>query len=249
MQRYTIYYIWKVLYMFRMVPPHIIRSAHTCIYSIWYLSHRYCYLPLSWKSWNRFECAVGGVRQYKTYKYIGILLGAHLIIHISRIRVNDTCRICSFGGRGDCVVYKGMRFLSHRVVKEGYGAWGGGWDWPNKKEGGSDPLRSIRCSSHNAVGKTRTGNWVSSRRNGMIEKEGTMTRTIGTKLDRKYTTGTITNLKTNLKVSGTPEIWLWSWNKRTMPSHLMRTVSLANKSEGKALCPWFCGSRECRFRL
>jgi len=32
-----------------------------CIYSIWYLSHRYCYLPLSWKSWNRFECAVGGV--------------------------------------------------------------------------------------------------------------------------------------------------------------------------------------------
>jgi hypothetical protein len=25
------------------------------------LSHRYCYLPLSWKSWNRFECAVGGV--------------------------------------------------------------------------------------------------------------------------------------------------------------------------------------------
>jgi hypothetical protein len=26
------------------------------------LSHRYCYLPLSWKSWNRFEYAVGGVR-------------------------------------------------------------------------------------------------------------------------------------------------------------------------------------------
>jgi hypothetical protein len=24
------------------------------------LSHRHCYLPLSWKSWNRFECAVGG---------------------------------------------------------------------------------------------------------------------------------------------------------------------------------------------
>jgi len=22
---------------------------------------RYCYLPLSWKSWNWFECAVGGV--------------------------------------------------------------------------------------------------------------------------------------------------------------------------------------------
>ena len=48
--------------MFRVVPPPIIRSAYNCIYSIWYLSHRYCYLLLSWKSWNRFECAVGGVR-------------------------------------------------------------------------------------------------------------------------------------------------------------------------------------------
>jgi hypothetical protein len=26
------------------------------------LSHHYCYLPLSWKRWNWFECAVGGVR-------------------------------------------------------------------------------------------------------------------------------------------------------------------------------------------
>jgi hypothetical protein len=25
------------------------------------LSHRYCYLPLSWKRWKWFECAVGGV--------------------------------------------------------------------------------------------------------------------------------------------------------------------------------------------
>ena len=48
--------------MFRVVPPLIVRSANNCIYSIWYLSHRHCYLPLSWKSWNRFECAVGVVR-------------------------------------------------------------------------------------------------------------------------------------------------------------------------------------------
>jgi hypothetical protein len=61
-QRYTVYFIWKLLYMFRVVQPPIIRSANNCIYSICYLSHRYCYLPLSWKSWNRFECAVGGVR-------------------------------------------------------------------------------------------------------------------------------------------------------------------------------------------
>jgi hypothetical protein len=44
-----------------VVLPPIIRSAYNCIYSIWYLSQRYCYLPLSRKSWNRFECAVGGV--------------------------------------------------------------------------------------------------------------------------------------------------------------------------------------------
>ena len=39
-------YIWKLLYMLRVVPPPIIRSAYNCIYSIWYLSDRYCYLPL-----------------------------------------------------------------------------------------------------------------------------------------------------------------------------------------------------------
>jgi hypothetical protein len=39
----------------------MIRSAYNCIYSIWYFSHRYCYLPLSWTSWNRFQCAVGGI--------------------------------------------------------------------------------------------------------------------------------------------------------------------------------------------
>jgi hypothetical protein len=61
-QRYTVYYIWKLLYIFRVVFTTIIRSAYNCIYSIWYLSHCYCYLQLSWKSWNRFENAVSGVR-------------------------------------------------------------------------------------------------------------------------------------------------------------------------------------------
>jgi len=46
MQLSTIYYIWKLLYIFRLLLPLIIRSAYNCIYSIWYLSHRYCYLPL-----------------------------------------------------------------------------------------------------------------------------------------------------------------------------------------------------------
>jgi hypothetical protein len=47
MQIYTVYFIWKLLYMFQLVPPPVIRSANYFIYSIWYLSHRYCYLPLA----------------------------------------------------------------------------------------------------------------------------------------------------------------------------------------------------------
>ena len=43
MQRYTVYFIWKLFYMYMYM---YIRSANNCIYSIWYLSHRYCYLPL-----------------------------------------------------------------------------------------------------------------------------------------------------------------------------------------------------------
>jgi len=39
-------YIWKLLYIFRVLLPPIMRSAYNCIYSIWYLSHRYCYLLL-----------------------------------------------------------------------------------------------------------------------------------------------------------------------------------------------------------
>ena len=62
MQRYTVYFNWKLLYMFRVVPPPILRSASNCVYVIWHFSHRNSYLPLSWKSWNRFECAVGSVR-------------------------------------------------------------------------------------------------------------------------------------------------------------------------------------------
>jgi hypothetical protein len=38
-------FFWKLLYIFRVVPSPIIRSANKCIYSMWYLSHRYCYLP------------------------------------------------------------------------------------------------------------------------------------------------------------------------------------------------------------
>ena len=58
---HSLFYLETAL-MFRVVPPPMIRSANNSIYSIWYLSRCSCYLPLSWKSWNWFECAVGGVR-------------------------------------------------------------------------------------------------------------------------------------------------------------------------------------------
>ena len=51
----------KLLYMFLVVSPPIIRNTHNRIYSIWYLLNRYCYLPLLWKSCNWFEWGVGNV--------------------------------------------------------------------------------------------------------------------------------------------------------------------------------------------
>ena len=57
----SLFYLETALYVSGGKSP-IIRSANNCIYSIWYFSRRYCYLPLSWKSWNWFERAVGGVR-------------------------------------------------------------------------------------------------------------------------------------------------------------------------------------------
>ena len=65
MQRYTVYsYLETALHVSGGTSTHHLRSAYncTCIYSIWYLLHHYCYPPLSWKSWNWFECAVGGIR-------------------------------------------------------------------------------------------------------------------------------------------------------------------------------------------
>ena len=50
MQRYTVYFIRKLLYIFRVVPSLIIRSVNNCIYSHWYLSRHYVYLPLLSKS-------------------------------------------------------------------------------------------------------------------------------------------------------------------------------------------------------
>jgi len=41
MQRYTVYFIWKLLYIYRVVPPPIIMSANNCIYLV-FVTRRYC---------------------------------------------------------------------------------------------------------------------------------------------------------------------------------------------------------------
>jgi len=46
---YSLLYFCKVLYMFRVITPPIIRSTYNCNYSIW---HRLYCLPLSWRRWN-----------------------------------------------------------------------------------------------------------------------------------------------------------------------------------------------------
>jgi len=58
MQRYTLYLFLKNCSTCFGWYLHPSSGAHNCIYSIWYLSNRYCYLPLLWKSWNWFECGV-----------------------------------------------------------------------------------------------------------------------------------------------------------------------------------------------
>jgi len=49
---YSLLYLCKLLYMFRVVTPPIIRSTCNCNYGIWHWSNRLCYLPLSWSRWN-----------------------------------------------------------------------------------------------------------------------------------------------------------------------------------------------------
>jgi len=49
---YSVLYFCKLLYMFRVVAPTIIRSTYNCNYSIWHWSGRLCYLLLLWRSWN-----------------------------------------------------------------------------------------------------------------------------------------------------------------------------------------------------
>jgi hypothetical protein len=44
---HNLLYLCKLLYMFRVVTPPIIRSTFNCNYSTWHWSNRLCYLPYS----------------------------------------------------------------------------------------------------------------------------------------------------------------------------------------------------------
>jgi hypothetical protein len=95
MQRYTVYFVWKLLYMFRVVPPPTIRSAYNCIYSIWYLSHRYCYMkvifltggrvintnPVSFAFYNKDDVSFNVLNVHGSYKYSNIYIQQDATLH------------------------------------------------------------------------------------------------------------------------------------------------------------------------
>jgi hypothetical protein len=77
MQRYTAYlYLETALHVTGTSTHHQERIQ---LYLHHLLSHRYCYLPLSWKSWNGFECAVGGER-HPQHTQTGICMGRMTVL-------------------------------------------------------------------------------------------------------------------------------------------------------------------------
>jgi len=102
--------IWKLLYMFRVVSPPIITSAYNCIYSIWYLSHRYCYLSLLWKSWN---CSASGNCSTCFGWYLHPSSRAHTTVSTACgicHTVIATCRCC--GRVGTALQWKSWNFTA-----------------------------------------------------------------------------------------------------------------------------------------
>ena len=77
MQRYTVYYISKLLYMFRVVPTPVIRSAYNCFYSICYLSQRYCCLPLTAGSFNSSSNSSSGSNSSSSPRTLVLKFGRH----------------------------------------------------------------------------------------------------------------------------------------------------------------------------
>jgi hypothetical protein len=95
-QRYTVYFIWKLLYMFRVILPPIIRSANNFIYSICYLSHCYCYWQVTVTVWqipdavDKFVCAPDDGWRYHPK-------------HVEQFPdINKLCKVAS------CLIYIGI---------------------------------------------------------------------------------------------------------------------------------------------
>ena len=68
---HSLFYLETALRVSGCITIHHQERKNNCIYSIWYLSHRYCYLPLSWKSWNWFECATAHSNQFQHFHNSG----------------------------------------------------------------------------------------------------------------------------------------------------------------------------------
>jgi hypothetical protein len=119
MQSYTVYlYLETALHVLGGTSTH--HQEHIqLIYRIWYLSHRYCYLPLSYhpKHVEQFPDIVKLCNCASCWIYIGILLGAHPILHISRIRVNVARRTCKVSFTLWPLYFQGKRskYLMHEA--------------------------------------------------------------------------------------------------------------------------------------
>jgi hypothetical protein len=62
---HSLFYLETALH-FRVVLPPIKKKTKNCIYSIWYLSHHYCYLSLSLRSWNWFDATHSTLKPVQT---------------------------------------------------------------------------------------------------------------------------------------------------------------------------------------
>jgi len=115
--------------MFRVVSPPIIRSANNCIYSIWYSSHRYCYLPLTLHSLFYLETALhvsGGTsthHQERKQLYLQYLVFVTPLLlpaaNATQFILSGNCSTCfgwylhpSSGAQTNCIY--SIWYLSHR---------------------------------------------------------------------------------------------------------------------------------------
>ena len=96
--------------MFRVVPPPIIRRAYNCIYSIWYLSHCYCYPLLSWRSWNfQQRCDKYQILQIQLYALL--MMGGGTTRNMqSSFQTNKLCKGAS------CWIYLDDWLTVHRSI-------------------------------------------------------------------------------------------------------------------------------------